>query len=406
MKRMCSNLGSLAGLALGACCVVAAQPPANERTNDLALSQLPAPPVPEATREVLEHVAKWEARLAALSPGDPETYLLLGEEVLDQADQPESRRLAIELLVRAFDVARASDASSPIATSACLALVDAAATRSERQRLRSLAGALAPRSSQTASAPLHAESPEYLASAAMGLARAGYGFQSRATLRKPEALQTVRSIDGLLTRMGVPGGADAYEREARRWPCMECGNRGVTRRRDGVARECGNCGGTPGPDWTLGQTLASLRGELWLLRDEQQAWSLQSMLDDGRPAELVDPGLVARMFRVDSTRAYWRGGAWRTNPDGTDAASTTGPSPQLPAMRIDPSKREQLETPEQPAGTPPPSSPPAAPPPVPPTQLPGPLPGLNPLPMPPLPITLPRNPSTNPSEDPLPTEPK
>ena len=130
------------------------------------------------------------------------------------------------------------------------------------------------------------------------------------------------------------------------------------------------------------------------------------MLDDGRPAELVDPGLVARMFRVDSTRAYWRGGAWRMNPDGTDAASTTGPSPQLPAMRIDPSKREQLETPEQPAGTPPPSSPPAAPPPVPPTQLPGPLPGLNPLPMPPLPITLPRNPSTNPSEDPLPTEPK
>jgi hypothetical protein len=326
--------------------------------------------------------------------------LLLGEEVLDQADNPDARRLAIDLLVRAFDLARAADASSPIAASACLALADTASTRSERERLRSLAGALAPDPGASGRAALHAESPEYLASVAMGLARSGHGFQARAILRKPDTLQTLRSIDGLLTRMGVPGGADAYEREARRWPCLECGNRGVTRRRDGNFRECGNCAGTPGPEWSSLQTLASLRGELWLLRDDQQSWSLQSLLDDGRPAELVDPGLVARMFRVDSSRPYWRSGGWHTNPDGTDGAPTVPADPALPAMRIDPTQREE-PAPQDPA--PPASSQPAPQSPTPsPAPLPSVLPGLNPLPVTPPPITPPRNPS----EDPLPTDPK
>jgi len=358
---------------------------------------------------------KWSDRLLVLSSRDPEGYLLLGEEVLDEAADSDTRRFAVELLVRAFDLARASDASSPIATSACLALVDAAITQGERQRLRSLAGALVPNANDHRNTTIHVESPEYLASVAMGLARAGHGFQARSMMRKPEALQTMRSIDGLLTRMGVPGGADAYEREAKRWPCMECGNRGVTRRRDGVARECGNCNGTPGPDWSQSQTLASLRGELWLLRDDQQAWSLQSMLDDGRPAELVDPGLVARMFRVDSSKAYWRGNAWRTNADGTDALPATDGSPALPAMQIDPTKREQptddsaTPAPQTPVTTPAPTPVPGTPGgPASPVPLPGPMPGLNPLPiqLPPALPGIPRNPNSNPSEDPLPTEPK
>lgn len=401
------------GIMLIACCGLAGQVAA--QTSRRAEVASPASPAGLVGDPVPAHVKKWELRLAALSPRDPEAYLLLGEEMLDEADEPESRRLAADLLVRAFDLARAADASSPIATSACLALVDAASSRGERLRLRSLAGALAPRASNAAAASLHVESPEYLASLAMGLSRAGYGFQARATLRKPEALQTMRSIDGLLTRMGVPGGADAYERESRRWPCMECGNRGVTRRRDGVARECGNCGGTPGPDWSPTQTLASLRGELWLLRDEQQAWSLQSMLDGGRPAELVDPGLVARMFRVDSSRAYWRAGGWRANADGTNDAAASSATPELPAMQIDPSRTEQPETTEQPGASPVPSTPaaPTTPTPSPaPVLPPGPMPGLNPMPFPALPIPTgpnspaPGSPPRNPSEDPLPTEPK
>ncbi|GEM_PF-1499849 len=370
---------------------------------------MPASIVPELPGRATQSVsAAWEQRLMSLSPRDPEAYLLLAEEVLDIASTPAERRVAIELLVRAFDVARATDVSSPTATSACLALADIATSRAERARLRSLAGALAPmKGNASLPASLHAESPEYLASVTIGLARAGYGNHAKALLRKPEVSEKLQSIDGLLARFGIAGGSDSVEREARRWPCVECGNRGASRRRDGQMRTCTTCKGTPGPDLSTTQLLAYLRGELWLLRDELQPWSLQVTLDDGQPAELADPGVVARLFRVDTSKAFWRKGAWRTNADGTDAPAAIASSDQLPGMPPAGSKPAENEpstitpaTQLAPAMQPAPGVPSAVP-----TTLPPVLPGLNPgpaVPTVPVPIVPPT--PQNPSEAPLPGE--
>lgn len=356
------------------------------------------PAIPRATKPaplppLKPSLKPWLTRLESLSPSDPEAYLLLGEEVLDRAADEDERRLAMELLTLAFDLARAHDAGSPVATSACLALADASSVRSDRRRLRSLAGSLAPRRADTPrTATLNVESPEYLTSTALTLTRTGMGFHAKSVLRKPEVLQQLESMDGLLERFGVPGGADGVIREVRRWPCPECGNQRITRKREGQPRLCPNCNGEPGPKITRTDLLAYLRAEFWLVRDSRQPWSLQVLLDDGQPAQLADPTLVARLFRVDTTKPYFRRNAWRTNADGTDTAPTTQ-SQQLAPLPTTTSDTPQPQSDPNAAPAQPATQPTA------PTQQPATQPTI---PVPTIPI--PQQPKPGPGEEPLPGE--
>lgn len=401
-RNSAMRLWMCAGIAAAACSVALGQV-----VPDDAPTQTPAASparesrfiAPDRHSDLPDSWRPWVSRLEALSPGDPETYLLLGEEVLDRAGDEDERRLAIDLLVRAFDLARAHDAGSPIATSACLALVDARSVRADRQKLRSLAGALAPRRNDAQrTTTLNVESPEYLTSTGLTLTRTGMGFHAKSVFRKPEAAELLESMDGLLQRFGIASGADGVAREIRRWPCPVCSNQRIVKTRDGRAALCPHCDGEPGPKLSPGELLSYLRAEFWLVRDSKQPWSLQMLLDDGLPAQLVDPTIVARMFRVDSSRAYFRQSAWHSNPDGTDATETAQQSElaPMPAATSTAPPGDTRSDPNQPSTTP------AAAPTTTPTTQPGTTPPGPTLPIPTIPI--PKQPKPLPGQEPLPGE--
>ncbi|HYF13508.1 MAG TPA: hypothetical protein VD971_00395 [Phycisphaerales bacterium] len=286
-------------------------------------------------------------RLQSLSPANAEAYLLLGEEIADAAKTPADRRLAVEVLARGYALARREPNGSRVAVSACLALADLTRSRVERGRLQRAAVLLDPTvvapwaAPDATTRPGTPEAPEYQAAVYMGLVRAGAGAQARSLAKRPEVNAKLQSIDRLLLRLGV-GGADSLQREAKRWPCPECGNARVSRR-PGEARLCANCKGVPGPNLSDTALVAQLRAETWLLGGDQGTWSAQLSLDDGAPLPVPDENAVFDLFGIDDARPYWRNGFWRMNADGTDAPE--------PAERSEPAPEAGAERP--PAGGPP-----------------------------------------------------
>ncbi len=331
----------------------------------------------------------WRDRMGQISPDTPESYLLLAEEMLDGATDPAVMRVASELLARAVTFGHAAG-DTATASSAALALADASSDPSTRRALRGLARWLEPRLTPAVwnepRRATNAGSTDYQIAVAIGNARSGLGQFVRQALRRPEVSSRADATSPMLEQMGLLGGRDWIERAASGWPCPECSNSLITRRGN-ERRLCGTCKGMPGPSLGLVEYVATLRAELFLLRGDESEWSRQIVMDGGEPLQLLDVSGVARLYSIDPSKGYFRGGKWTTNADGTDPEPQPVENEPAPTSPSSTPSIELVPSP-QPSPAPQPVSPPAQPPPA------------QPLPVVPVPAPAP----TNPSEDPLPGE--
>ena len=289
---------------------------------------------------------RFAARLASLSPSEPEAYLLLGEEVLDAAGGPADTRLAVDLFGRAFELARGRPGDRHIAASACHGLAEATGVQRDRRWYEALAALVDPTGAASPAwlrrpPPASVDAMPFRLAVVLGHVRAGEGVIARQTLARPEVMQALRAIEPLLRRGGVQGGISWLEREAAAWPCRECANKGVVKRGGGPQpehRACPVCAGTPGPAMQPAELMAQVRLESWLLQGEQRSWAAQLAVDDGTPLADPDPAAVCTRAGVDAARMYWRHGRWVRHPDGRDddppqparQAEGAKPSPTVP----------------------------------------------------------------------------
>lgn len=276
-------------------------------------------------------------RLTALRPDDPNAYLELAEELLDRPPSPTARALVVHLLVVAFELDRLDGGSHHTAGSAAIALASLPSSRSSREWLL----ATAQRLDQRHAAPLWLAPPDseteqsngYQIALVMGFVRAGQGTMAKQVYSKPDVAASLDAFDRTMKTMGASGGADGLRREAERWPCRECDNKGVVRRTIGGSselRRCPNCGGMPGPRLTPAEYVAQLRIESHLLSGRQRSWAAQVATDDGAPLIDPDPAALPALFRVDATRTLYRNGEW-VAPATKPGQTTPDPMPKPPA---------------------------------------------------------------------------
>lgn len=300
---------------------------------------------PEAGRSVAERFGE---RLAALSPVDPESYLLLAEEVLDASTGPADARVAVELFARAFELARMKPGERQVASSACHGLAEATSEPSDRRWFRTLAAVVDPSGGEPGwlrkPPPATVDAMPFRLAVVIGHVRAGEGVVAKQMLAKPEVSQALRAIEPMLKRGGVPGGLSWLQRESESWPCRECSNKGVVRRGGGPQPEhrvCPVCRGAPGPALPAADLLSQIRLEAWLLQGEQRSWSAQLAADDGAPLAEPDPESVHERTGIDAARMYWRRGRWVLHADGSDdpprpPPATQEPAPPPPTVTSDP----------------------------------------------------------------------
>jgi len=315
------------------CVLVIACLPAAARS-----SQPTAPP--PAAAPVTE---RFLDRLERLTPADPISYFRLGEEVADAAADPASMALARELLVLAFHLDLAAGGQAGVAAPACLALAEAQRGGRDRAWLLALAKTLDPRrvAPEWLTRPVAptADSAAYQVAMFLGLVRSGDGAQARQLLARPGVREGLYAYNRVLRELGLPGGAEALEREAGRWPCPECAGARIVRRPGpggGEVRLCSNCRGDPGPRLAPGELEAHLRFESWALQGVQRSWAAQAAVDAGAPLLDPDPASVAPAFGVDPSRTLWRNGAWTSpqpaapSPPQGDPAPPASAAPAIP----------------------------------------------------------------------------
>lgn len=282
---------------------------------------------------------QYAARLAALSPANPEAYFLLAEELADGAESdPTRRRLATRLFVLAYDIARKKPDGRPLAASACLGLASVAGSARDKQFLSSLARTLDPRQIS----PSWVETPEvatsdsgaYRLAVLLGDVRAGEGLRARRLLEDPDVASLLDRYDALLGRSGLELGAFSVRREAGRWPCAECRNERVVRRMvEGQVeyRICPVCNGALGPKLSTSMFLGQLRFEAWLLQGSQRSWASQMGMDGGMPLIEPDPDRIGLQFAVDTSLALWRNGIWVVDPNAPKPPLAPAGDPVEPA---------------------------------------------------------------------------
>ncbi len=266
-------------------------------------------------------------RLAALSPGRPELYLELAEDVAAEAALPGARTLARHLYVLAFttDRQRTGPRRGELGPSACLGLAGLASSDTDRRWLRGVAVELSESRTATSSVrPPSVKRPSLVADTAaldlanaLGLIRAGDGRNAIRLLTRPGVAEAIVAFGGvLLADKGqldpVKNLQDLAERSS---PCRECGNRRFVSRADGKGptrpRVCPLCSASPGPRLSDDELLGQLRLESAVLRGVQQSWSAQILADGGRPLRDPDPDEVPAYFRVDIEKTVFRNGAWQ-----------------------------------------------------------------------------------------------
>ncbi|NUQ66987.1 MAG: hypothetical protein HUU18_01730 [Phycisphaerales bacterium] len=301
-----------------------------------AISQPPATP------------PRWEAfapRLEALTPGTPEAYFLLAEEIGDESSDPTLRRLAEQLFVLAFVLDRQQPGRDAIAASSCVALAHMTSGDQRRRWLYAVARKLDAR--QGGAAWLHQpaattqDSAAYQVATLLGYIRAGQGAQARQMLSKPEVRAAINTYDRLLTIAGISGTLTGLERQAVSWPCNECSNQRVVRKPGGAPNEyrvCPTCDGSPGPRLSDKDLLNQLRLESWLLQGSTTSWSAQLWMDFGEPLFDPEPDDVPVAFGVDPRLVLWRDGAWHMPPESPvpPAPPKAGPQPQPQPQLNDP----------------------------------------------------------------------
>lgn len=287
------------------------------------------------TPEVL--VAQFGERLAQLDRTHPEGYMLLAEEVADDArrgdaEAPHAYALAVRLYVLAIDLARrpiaARDAESQrgIAAAACFALADLSRIESERRWLRAITATLDGRYaalSGVVAPPLQDASARLRAAEVLGKLRAGDGMThdgitgARDLLRDAAVRQVFADLRAALELPPNLGDLETLDRRADAYPfCPECKNARIVKRiKVGGAAEvraCGTCLGNPGPPVSRADYLMQLRVESWLLGNVGGPWAAQLAMDLGAPLRAPDADEIASSFLIDSRACIWRGGVWTT----------------------------------------------------------------------------------------------
>jgi hypothetical protein len=311
MKRRRTILGVCTLAGAGMVGLGAAQPPAPG----------PAPIKVQAVPLVATVSAELSARLAKLTPENPEGYFLLAEEVADVAPEDPQARLAHTLYVLAFEVDRRRPQGGGLAASCALGLARIERLDRDRRWLASLAGAVDYRYVQpdwnVAAAPLFSDDVALKAANVLGLTRAGEGREARKILDQPGVMDVLRRYERAIGSSGETGALSRLDKYMQAWPCPECNNERVVRRQGehGVElRLCPLCHGNPGPVLSDEEFVAQLRFEEALLNGIQRSWAAQIVVDQGAPLRDPDPDELAAYYGVDASKVYWRAGNWSSAP--------------------------------------------------------------------------------------------
>ncbi len=293
-----------------------------------ALAQTPQEP-PEATLPI----DNLRERLEALQPADPRAYFLLGEEVAQEFRTPAELELARTLLVLAFHLDR--DQGGTLAPSAAIALAELQGIGQDRDWLIALAHAMDHRHAapdwRGASPAETSDLDAYRAAVAVGRVRSGHGRDALELLEDPAVMEIIRRYEPLLSPANRPGSADWLLREARRWPCPECGferiNRAIDASQSGYVK-CRVCNGNPGPQISQDELIAQLRFEARMLNGVQRSWAAQVIADAGAPLRDPTPEELAPTLGIDPRKSLWRDGQWiapERDDERDDAEAPTPP---------------------------------------------------------------------------------
>ncbi len=271
-------------------------------------------------------------RLEALEPTDPVAYFQLGEEVAEEFETPEELELARTLFVLAFHLDR--DQAGTIAPSCAIALAQLQGIGQDRDWLLSLTHALDQRYAapdwRGALPSVGSDHDAYQAAVAVGRVRSGHGREATALLQDPDVMAMILRYEPLLSPANQPGSADWLMREARKWPCPECGFNRVSRAIDASNSgyvKCRVCSGNPGPEITQEELIAQLRFEARMLNGVQRSWAAQVIADAGAPLRDPTPQDLAPILGIDHRKSLWREGNWIA-PD----RELSPPEPDAPAI--------------------------------------------------------------------------
>ncbi len=280
------------------------------------------PPQPEPAQSVSDQmpIPDLTRRLEALTPDDPLPYLLLAEEVADEADSPDETRLARHLYVVAYEIERERDRGRPLGASICLGLRQIERVEDARAWLSALAGALDPRyASRDWSVARNQDQDRDAAlktATMLGLVRSGQGTRAIVLRDDPEVIEMLNRYGALLG----PGSMTRIDTMMRAWPCPECRNaRFVNRTGRAVqTRLCNTCLGNPGDHLSRDELIVHLRFETRLLNGVQRSWSAQAAMDEAAPLLDPEPDALAPQlsvrYEIDPSRRYWRDGTWVDAP--------------------------------------------------------------------------------------------
>jgi len=257
-----------------------------------------------------------QQRLEALDPSRPMDYFTLAEEVAYELPFAEGQQLARHLLVLAYELDRKSPPRRPgFGRSACLALADLATRPLERRWLLAMASleeggpgsGIDWRIDEELS--LGSDTGPYDMAVAYGWFRSEEFRRARELLARNDGIALLRRAGFDKDEAQLMMQRFRAELEARP-SCPQCRNERVVRK-PGDGRPtldlCSICRGNPGPRLSADAFIQTVRLEALLLRATPRSWAAQSMIDGGQPLRDVDPGELAAFFKVDTTRALWRG---------------------------------------------------------------------------------------------------
>jgi len=260
-----------------------------------------------------------ERALEALKPEDARGYFLTGETALDLGE----REIGMHALVVA-----AALSPTDFEAGAALALAQAAremGDEAEARRLTAVAYLSAARYGRPGAirmAGRMSTGRAERASAAAGIA----GFRRGDGAKAARFLQS--ALDQSILPRGLTLGSETIEsaiaKSRSRLRCEACKNTlyvkcPTCKGREGTDCDtckgkrmivCTTCDGHPGPVLPRREEDRLLRIEAALLSGTASSWSGQFTIDRNRPLAVMEPELLARSLRIDTTQTLYRDGTW------------------------------------------------------------------------------------------------
>jgi hypothetical protein len=285
-------------------------------------AQTPSP-WPPATRSV----PGFSERAAALSPAEPEAYLLLGEELAAEAVTDEDIALARQLLAMAVDSALRQPQSDHVTATACTALAAYAVGDADQRWYRAIAESFRLDRAATDWAgsvdPPLSRASLLDAAEMLDAVRAGNGVRARRLLDRPDVRRVIERFGPMIAGESGRNLLDRLEGHAGRWPCTQCRNRRVVSE---IIDEfpstfiCPTCQGDPGWNPPPAVLVGMLRFEALALGSIQRSWGAQFAVDRGLPLRTPDAQAVAGRVGVSFEKPYLIDGVWSQTPLSTHPA--------------------------------------------------------------------------------------